>query len=575
MKRSFRWIMACVLLSCVIFTGCTGKENPDTPPDTSQTPEQQGFAPSQITLIENGGSAYTIVYADESGADYRSIALDVQRQIEKYTGVKLPMSRDGSSGAPSENCILVGPTSFAQSTAVCGGMRAHDYTVRTDGVHLVFGVIGEKAANNALDVLIDAIKGYDKNGEAPLVLSLNESYTYTDYRLRSFTVNGVPLEKFSIVYGKDDAAEAALDVQQQIFDAYGSLLPIYMDWEKDPEGPEIIIGETKRPAAKAVDAPADALEYAWSVSEGNLILKSAGLHSLKRAALQMASHFAALGKDIALEDGHTSSANLHRPPVKDATLAEGADIRVMSSNVLADLYVTDREALPYVTERSEMYFAALDYYQPIIVGVQEFDASWFREWNNYSHKDQYEIVTASNENIKGEKYLTAIIYRSDLLEMDAGDIVHYTKYNNYRGRVMNWGVFRVKATGERFIFLNTHWDVDAHDADGNVTQLGYRAEQGQEVTEMVLKLQQEYGLPVICTGDWNLWEKDAIMVGMLKKTDMVNARQVLTPGYGRYIDMILTSKDVTVLSWKELAYNKKPDLGSDHAWLISDLKLSE
>ena len=65
------------------------------------------------------------------------------------------------------------------------------------------------------------------------------------------------------------------------------------------------------------------------------------------------------------------------------------------------------------------------------------------------------------------------------------------------------------------------------------------------------------------------------MVGMLKKTDMVNARQVLTPGYGRYIDMILTSKDVTVLSWKEIAYNKTPDLGSDHAWLISDLKLSE
>ncbi len=574
MKRSFRWIMACVLLSCVIFTGCTGKENPDTPPDISQTPEQQTFAPSQITLIENGGSAYTIVYADESGADYRSIAVDVQRQIEKYTGIKLPMSRDGSTGAPTENCILVGPTSFAQSTAVCGGMRAHDYTVRTDGTHLVFGVIGEKAAGNALDVLIDAIVDYDETSASPLVLSLNKSVQFAGYRLRSFTVEGVSLSEFAIVYGKNENAEAALAVQAQMFDAYGYLLPVYMDWEADPTGHEILVGETKRPASKSVAAPTDALGYAWSVSDGNLVLKSAGLHSLIRGAGLTADHFAALGKDVALENGYTAAGTIHKP-VWEAAWAEGADIRVMSANVLADLYVTDREALPYVTERSEMYFAALDYYQPIIVGVQEFDASWFREWNNYSHKDQYEIVTASNENIKGEKYLTAIIYRSDLLEMDAGDIVHYTKYNNYRGRVMNWGVFRVKATGERFIFLNTHWDVDAHDADGNVTQLGYRAEQGQEVTEMVLKLQQEYGLPVICTGDWNLWEKDAIMVGMLKKTDMVNARQVLTPGYGRYIDMILTSKDVTVLSWKELAYNKKPDLGSDHAWLISDLKLSE
>ena len=53
MKYGFRWIMACVLLSCVIFTGCTGKENPDTPQDVLQ----DAFTPSEITLIENGGSA--------------------------------------------------------------------------------------------------------------------------------------------------------------------------------------------------------------------------------------------------------------------------------------------------------------------------------------------------------------------------------------------------------------------------------------------------------------------------------------------------------------------------------------
>ena len=574
MKRSFRWIMACVLLSCVIFTGCTGKENPDTPPDTSQTPEQQGFAPSQITLIENGGSAYTIVYADESGADYRSIALDVQRQIEKYTGVKLPMSRDGSSGAPSENCILVGPTSFAQSNAVCDGIRAHDYTVRTDGTHLVFGVIGEKAAGNALDVLIDAIVDYDETSASPLVLSLNESVQFAGYRINTFTVAGTPLKDFTIVCGKDENAEAALAVQEQIFDAYGYLLPVVTDWKADPTGHEILVGETKRPASKSVAAPTDALGYAWSVSEGNLVLKSAGLHSLIRGAGLTADHFAALGKDIALENGYTAAGNCHEP-AWDAAMAEGADIRVMSANVLADTYIVDWNAYPHVEHRSEMFFAALEYYQPAIIGAQEFDVYWWREWNNYAHKDLYAIHTADNPRVRGEKYLSNIIYRTDLLEMEEGDNVYYKYNTNGRCRVMCWGVFKVKATGERFIFLNTHWDVDAHDADGNVTQLGYRAEQGQEVTEMVLKLQQEYGLPVICTGDWNLWEKDAIMVGMLKKTDMVNARQVLTPGYGRYIDMILTSKDVTVLSWKELAYNKKPDLGSDHAWLISDLKLSE
>ena len=96
---------------------------------------QDAFTPSEITLIENGGSAYTIVYADGNGADYRSIAVDGQRQIEKYTGGELPMCRDGSTGMPTENCILVGPTSFAQSNArVTAFLQPASFLSRSAGV---------------------------------------------------------------------------------------------------------------------------------------------------------------------------------------------------------------------------------------------------------------------------------------------------------------------------------------------------------------------------------------------------------------------------------------------------------
>ena len=48
MRHGFRWIMACVLLFCVIFSGCTDHENPDAPQDVVQ----DAFTPSEITLID-------------------------------------------------------------------------------------------------------------------------------------------------------------------------------------------------------------------------------------------------------------------------------------------------------------------------------------------------------------------------------------------------------------------------------------------------------------------------------------------------------------------------------------------
>lgn len=569
MKHGFRWIMACVLLSCAVFSGCTGHENPDTPQDVVQ----DTFMPSEITLIENSGSAYTIVYADGNGADYRSIAVDVQRQIEKYTGIKLPMCRDGSTGVPSENCILVGPVSFAQSRAVTDGLRAHDYTVRTDGTHLVFGVIGEKAAGNALDVLIDAIADYDDTSGAPLRLTLDQSFLFTGYRINTFTVAGTPLKDFTIVYGKDDNAEAAAAVQAQIFDAYGYLLPVVMDWEIDPTGHEILVGETKRPASKAVESPNAALSYLWIESDGNLVLKSAGLHSLIRAAGLTADHFAALGKDVSIEVGYTAGASIHKP-AWEAAWAEGTDIRVMSTNVLADTYIVDWNAYPHVEHRSEMFFAALEYYQPAIIGAQEFDKYWWREWNNYAHKDQYAIHTADNPRVSGEKYLSNIIYRTDLLEMEEGGNVYYKYNTNGRCRVMCWGVFKVKATGERFIFLNTHWDVDGVNDDGTKNP-GYKPQQAAETVTMLRDLQAKYDLPVICTADWNTTETSDIMRNFLKEMDMVNTRQVLHPEQINYIDMILATKDVSVIRWDRLEYHRKPDLGTDHPWVMADLKLPD
>jgi hypothetical protein len=303
------------------------------------------------------------------------------------------------------------------------------------------------------------------------------------------------------------------------------------------------------------------------------VLKAAGIHSLIRGAGQTADHFAALGKEIALENGYTAAGTIHKP-AWDAAWADGADIRVMCANVLADTYIVDWDAYPHVMYRSEMFFAALEYYQPAIIGAQEFDTDWWREWNKYAHKDLYAIHTADNPRVSGEKYLSNIIYRTDLLEMEEGDNIYYKEYGNGRCRVMCWGVFKIKATGERFIFLNTHWDVQGKDANGNKIP-DHRQAQAKEAAEMIRSLVDKYNLPLIATADWNTQESDSIMVNFLKNADMVNTRQVLNPGHANYIDMIHATKDVSVIRWDRLEYHHKPDLGTDHPWVMADLKLPE
>jgi hypothetical protein len=111
--------------------------------------------------------------------------------------------------------------------------------------------------------------------------------------------------------------------------------------------------------------------------------------------------------------------------------------------------------------------------------------------------------------------------------------------------------------------------------DDGTKNPGYKPQQAAETVTMLRDLQAKYDLPVICTADWNTTETSDIMRNFLKEMDMVVTRQVLHPEQINYIDMILATKDVSVLRWDRLEYHRKPDLGTDHPWVMADLKLPD
>ena len=114
---------------------------------------------------------------------------------------------------------------------------------------------------------------------------------------------------------------------------------------------------------------------------------------------------------------------------------------------------------------------------------------------------------------------TPILYRSDRLELIDAEFGTYPEniqgfegsFNDMRSKSWNLGVFRVKASGNIFIFVTTHlwWKRNPPD-ESYIGKHGYqpwsdeaRERQIAAVMEKIVKYRERYGCPVILLGDMN------------------------------------------------------------------------
>ena len=114
---------------------------------------------------------------------------------------------------------------------------------------------------------------------------------------------------------------------------------------------------------------------------------------------------------------------------------------------------------------------------------------------------------------------TPILYRSDKLELLESEFGTYPEkipgfdgtFNDARSKSWNLGVFRVKANGEKFIFVTTHlwWKKSPTDAAsfGNDQYLlgsdEAREYQIASVLERIEKYREKYHCPAVLVGDMN------------------------------------------------------------------------
>lgn len=536
-------------------------------------------------VISNGSSRYSLVYPESSTGEELFAVNEIYNAFVSKTKVKLDRGDDflkeGEQRAEAYK-ILVGRTNYELSAEAFKGLRYHEFRILTDDTCIAI-------AAYSLDGFKAAAKWFEENfivkfsdGELKMESIDVKVAVSEEYDVEKWTIGGNELKNYKIVYAEDVSREQMLTLRNNIAKKTGWFLDVVSDAAPEAYEYEILIGDTNRIESSQVEP--SALNFTVKTVGDKLVIKSGGSHSFE-LLMENFDELVIQGlENIKMGDGYENVGDFYDDP-NSVLMHKNANIRILDANVLANLngYMEDDTAAFGFDRRLEIFFAALDFYQPTVVGLQEFCMSWYNGLETYQDIDKWEILKFRNPNLPTEYVLTTIMYRKDLLTLVDSGMTYYSAFNNGRCRAITWAVLKDNATGKEFCFISTHWDGGNGDINGETENTMVQVE---EMSSFVKEMSEKY--PVFTTGDFNRNEYTNAFktyLSNIKSVDaMYGAEQRLNVlgsyhGWGKdtasagSCDHITATKDTTVLKFETLMYNQQI-YASDHAWLIADIKFN-
>ena len=563
------------LFCCVSLVACNfGKKDEQTSNETEKS----------LTLISNGVSSYSMIYPSSSTGEDMVAVLDFQDLFLNRTSVSLESSDDFlKAGEMREETykILVGQTDYSLSRTAYEGLRYHDFRILTDETCIAIAAYSKEGYSAALQWLEQNVISSYSNGVLKMGSTDVTQSVIKEYPISKWTIGGNELKNYKIVYADGIDRTQILLLRNEIAKKSGWFLEVDSDKDAAPEPYEILIGDTNRAETAAVEAPA--LNYVAKTVNGKLVVKWGGWHSYELLIKDLSSVVIPDMNKVIMGEDYETFGDFYDDP-NNVQKAKDANIRIMDANVLAQLKdYNDIEAGFAFDRRLEIFFSALDFYDPTVVGLQEFCKNWYEGIQRYQNIDKWEILKFQNPNLSSEFVLSTIMYRKDLLTLVDSGMTYYSAFNNGRCRCITWAVLRDNATGKDFCFVSTHWDGGNGEIDGETENTWVQV---NELSAFVKEMAEKY--PVFTTGDFNRNEYTNAFKTYLSNINSVDAmygaQQRLnklgsyhgwgkdTPSAGS-CDHITATKDVTVLKFETLVYNQQI-YASDHAWLMADIKFN-
>lgn len=588
MKKTLSLLLClCLLFS---FVACVKDDDSEDKIETTENTQEEG---KTFTVFENGETQYEIVYS-ENGADVdANFVLMLGEYIKALTGKELGRSDDyvkaGESNDGKTCKILVGATNYKLSDEAMSELMYQDYKIIIRDGNIAIGAFTASGYDGALKWLKNNVfSNYDGGNLTVKETFVHESLV-SGYPISDWKIANNSLGKYSIVYSDASFAETAKELRLLLAKKAGWYLKTGLASEMPESEYEILIGDTGRAASESVEQPA-ALNYVLQVVDNSLVIKTGGPHSSIKFWEDFLNIVVGDEESIDMSEMYLLEGNFYNDP-NDSSRAKGADLRIMTANVMANLkdYDSDAADSGFAFERrAEIFLANVDYYNPTIVGVQEADQSWYDAIEAYNFTEEWEILKLQNPNKKfsSEYVFSTIMYRSDLYTLLESGTQAYSKNNNARCRTITWAKFEDKTTKKQFCIVSTHWDGERANKDNTLKQ-------SDELAAFV----NSQTVPTFTMGDFNSNEwtesyprfltNSSSIDCMYNGTDFSNNDKPtrvniadswhdwgkLDTTVGGSADHITATKaNSEVLKFETLIYHDQ-EWASDHAWLYVDIKL--
>ena len=478
------------------FSGCAEKENNDDGETV------------KLAIVEDGDSDYMIVYpAIPTETENEAVNL-IRDKIYETTGVRLKMeSEEFLTKKSGEHYIYVGDTAFDAAVAAKEEISKEffdAYEADVVGKDIYFVGASDSALLSAAQYFAEKIvkKNYDSD---------EKTLYFEGFRFDGETVapNGFSVKnirEYAIVYASGwlNIKNLANALQKDIKDKTGISISVFADTEI-PEGKyEILLGETNRGlSARCYENTAMIMAYEFVVEQCKIQFAFGGCYTGEK----IVDDFSRL--ILRNEDDILTAGVYHRKDLatESQALTGGADVRIMSANVLAYRWGESQytNILP-VAQRAEIFAGVLLNYTPDAIGAQELDQPWKQSLPWYlermADKDGVEYTYLhSSATHEGKTMInfSGVIYRSDMYELvETGCRVFsiWEKTPSYFQRVASYIKVTAKNdSNKEFILVNTHWAHEDHETVNACAE-----EQAALVNELKAKYE---GVPVFCTGDYN------------------------------------------------------------------------
>lgn len=589
MKKTLSLLLClCLLLS---FAACA--KNDDGGDESEKTDSTAEEAVETLTLFKDGKTEYEIVYSEKaSGVDANFVVM-LGEYIKSLTGVEIGRSDDfvkaGESNKGKTCKILVGATNYELSDEAMSELMYQDYKIVARDGNIAIGAYTASGYDGALRWLKNNVFNNYADGNLTMKATSVHEALVSGYPISDWKIANNSLGKYSIVYADAAFEQTAKELQQLLAKKAGWYLKVGLASEMPESEYEILIGDTGRAASESVEQPA-ALNYVLQVVDNSLVIKTGGPHSSIKFWDSFLDIVVGEEESVEMSEMYSLDGNFFDDPY-DSSRAKGADLRIMTANVMANLKDYDSNAAESgfaFERRAEIFLANVDYYEPTIVGVQEADQSWYDAIEAYNFTEEWEILKLQNPNKKfsSEYVFSTIMYRSDLYTLLESGTQHYSKNNNARCRTITWAKFEDKTTKKQFCIVSTHWDGERANKDNTLKQ-------SDELAAFV----NSQTVPTFTMGDFNSNEwtesyprfltNSSSIDCMHNGTDFSNNDKPtrvniadswhdwgkLDTTVGGSADHITATKaNSEVLKFETLIYHDQ-EWASDHAWLYVDIKL--